>query len=314
MNPGNLLRKVCAIALISLLAAPGCTATQPKKAAAGTPASAGSASADALLADAMQRQTAQRDAAQALSVVKAAAEKAPNRADIAWLHSQLCAQVAGCRPEPLESHLRKLDPGNASAWIGALARAQRQKDVAAENEILEAMSRSERFDIYWNSLVSKVALILSVDTAAQLGPTSPDLVTSNLNDAVGWVSSIAVPAFRPVAESCSTQRIANPAIATRCGNIAQALQRSDSYIAEGVGLGIAERLAAPGSQQAANVAEQIRRSRYQHDTAGQIVAAQLDREKFSREMLKLMANLRREQDVYLAMIRWSGQPVTPPPG
>ncbi|HKE94639.1 MAG TPA: hypothetical protein VKB34_10060 [Povalibacter sp.] len=263
-----------------------------------------------MLADAMQRQEAS-DPERALGLVRMAAEKAPDRADIAWLYSQLCAQVAGCQPETAEARLRRLDPGNASVWLGPLTRAREAHDAAAENEILEAMSHGERFDVYWNSLVSKVAVVLSADTASQLGPQSPDLVTGNLNDAVGWISSIVVPRFTALSESCSTARMTNPAIAQRCSAISEALGRGDSYIAESFGLAIAERLAAPGSRQAMTVAEQIRRSRYQRDTAGQIITSQVEREKFSREMLKLMESLRREQDVFLAVIRWSGQPTEP---
>jgi len=87
--------------------------------------------------------------------------------------------------------------------------------------------------------------------------------------------------------------------------------RGDSYIAESVGLGIAERLAPPNSLQAGAVANQIRRARYQRDTAGQIITEQVERDKFSHEMIKLMSSLRREQDVFLAVIRWGGQPLDP---
>lgn len=268
--------------------------------------------ADVLLADAVRRQQGHFDVVQALPLVKAALDKAPDRPDIAWLYVQLCARVAGCQPESAEARLRRVDPKNAAAWLGALDRARRSNDVAAANEVLDAMSRSERFDIYWNALVSRIAVVLSADTAAQLGPTTPDLVTSSLNDTIGWLSAVSLPVFRPLGDACIRERGSNPIAAQRCRAIADVLLRGDSYVAESFGFGIRESLAAPGSPDAAAVARDIRRSRYQRDTAGQIIAIQENREKFSRELIKLMANLRREQDVYLAVLRWGQQPVEPP--
>ena len=266
---------------------------------------------DAMLVDAMRRHTQQGDFAAALQLVKSAAEKAPDRKDIVWLYSQLCSQANGCQPESAESHLRKQDPQNAAVWLGPLSRARLRKDVAAENEILEAMSRAERFDIYWNSIVSKMALVASADVAAHLGPTTPDVVTTSLNDVIGWLSAVDLPRFAPLSESCSAARTTNPTIAARCAKIANVLMNGDSYIAESVGLGIAERLAPANSPQAAQIAERIKRARYQRDIAGQIIAGQLERDKFSRELIKLMATQRREQDVFLAVIRWGGQPIEP---
>lgn len=259
----------------------------------------------------MRRHTQQRDFGAALQLVKSAAEQAPDRKDIAWLYSQLCSQANGCQPESTESRLRKEDPRNAAVWLGPLSRARGRNDVAAENEILEAMSRAERFDIYWNSIVSKMALVASADAAAHLGPTAPDVVTTSLNDVIGWVSAVALPRFTPLTESCSTARMTNPTISARCARIANVLTNGDSYIAESVGLGISERLAPVNSPQATQVAERIQRARYQRDTAGQIIASQIERDKFSREMIKLMATQRREQDVFLAVIRWGGQSTEP---
>ncbi len=297
------------VALMWLLAACGSTPSQPQQEATR---GKGSESSDVLLADAIRRQRGQFDGMQSHPLVKEAYDKAPDRPDIAWLYAQLCATVAGCQPESAEARLRRLDPKNSAAWLGALSRTQRSNDVAAENEILDVMSRGERFDIYWNVLASRVAVILSADTAAQFGPTTPDLVTSSLNDTIGWLSTVSIPAFRPLSDACIRGPVGNPAVAQRCRAIANTLVRGDTVIAESVGLGIRERLAAPGSPEAAAVAQDIRRSRYQRDTAGQIIAMQEDQEKFSRELIKLMANLRREQDVFLAVIRWGQQPVEPP--
>lgn len=308
MHIRHIPSRLVGITLMLVLAACGSTPQPPRESTRAKPAE----SADLLLADAVRRQQGRFDAVQALPMVKAALDKAPDRPDIAWLYVQLCTRVAGCQPEPAEARLRRLDSGNAVAWLGALDRARRGNDVTAANEILEAMSRSERFDIYWNTLISRIAVLLSADTARQLGPTTPDLVTSSLNDTIGWLSALSIPMFQPLSDACIRERGSNPVLSQRCSAIADAMLRGDSYLAASLGLGIRESLAAPGSPQATAVARDVRRSRYQRDTAGQIIAIQENREKFSRELIKLMANLRREQDVFLAVIRWGQQPVEPP--
>jgi len=324
-------RQPAASAIMALLlAVAGCGGTPARDPAQGstqragktqTPATFKAAPEDLLLADALRRQTVESNAEPALVLVEAAAQQAPQRVDIAWLHVQLCMRVTGCQPEALEARLRQLDPGNASAWIGALERARQGKDAAAENAVLDAMSRSQRFDIYWNSLVAHLAIALNQTGAGgtprsarsqSATPQSATPLTDNLNEVIGWLSDIALPAFQPVSDACSQERLANPAVATRCGALSQVLQRGDSYLAEGIGLGIAEHLAAPESPRAIIVDERIHQTRYQRDTAGEIIATQLERERFTHQLLQLMSHLKREQDVYVAVIRWAGQPVMPP--
>jgi hypothetical protein len=79
-----------------------------------------------------------------------------------------------------------------------------------------------------------------------------------------------------------------------------------------MGLGIAQRIATPGTKEATQVAERIALARYQRDNAGQVIESQRDRDKFTQEMLKLMASLRSEQDVFMAVIRWAGRSPKPP--
>lgn len=290
--------------MLVLLAAGGCGTTHPAAPDVARNPAGLSSSADDLLVGAMRRQTVD----QALPLVQAAAEKSPDRVDIVWLHAQLCSQVAGCESAPIEARLRKLDPGNAAAWIGPLARARAQRDTAAENEILEVMGRSERFDVYWNTLVSRLA-VAAIRSTPDPGLGSLGATTVGLNDAVGWLSRVSVPAFRSITDACNVARVAE-----RCLRISESMLRGDTYIAEGVGLGIRERLMTPGTPAATAIAEMIRISRYQRDTATSIMESQVERDKFSRELLGLMKKLRREQDVFIAVIRWGGQPVLPPAG
>ena len=67
--------------------------------------------------------------------------------------------------------------------------------------------------------------------------------------------------------------------------------------------------AITAGEQAVQIAERSEASQYQRDTVSEIINAQLDREKFSGQMLELMAKLPREQDVYLAIVRWGGESI-----
>lgn len=312
-----LRRSARVVALLTiLLGTAGCGTTQSQRAAPQLDRSENfrAGPVDALVADAMRRHFAQHDTAQALQMLKVAASRSPERADIVWLYSQLCAQASGCTPEPLEAQLRKLDPGNGIAWLGALSRARAKADVPAETEILTAMSRSPRFDLYWNPLVSRLGLAISQSTSAEAKNAMMDPLTSGLNEAVGWLSSVALPAFQPLREACSGAGISGPTLRTDCIRISDAMRRGDTYIVEGLGLGIAQRMAAPGSDAAAQIEQQITLSRYQRETATGVMEAQLEREKFSQQLVDLMKKLPREQDVFLAVLRWSGSSLTPPPG
>lgn len=88
-----------------------------------------------------------------LHLISRAVEKAPGRADLVWLNLRLCLQVAGCKSQPLEAALRALDPGNGAFWVDSIDRAAHDNDAVAMREALAAVSRSARFDTYWNPTV-----------------------------------------------------------------------------------------------------------------------------------------------------------------
>jgi hypothetical protein len=299
--------------LCGLLALSGCgsqperTETKPAK-----PVAAKAAAVDGLLVQALSRRSADPGSPQGLESAKQAAERAPGRKDIAWLHMQFCQQVSGCDAAELELRLRKLDPDNGNAWLGALSRAQQQSDTLAEDKILDELSRSKHFNIYWNTLVSKTALALSSQIPPSTDPKKPaQPLTQSMNQTVTWASAVAVESFQPLAEACSPARTMKGTVAQRCAQVAAALQRSDTYIAEGIGLGIAQRLTTVGSPSAQKVNTRIDTTRYQRDAAAQIMEVQLEREKFTHELVDLMASLPREQDVFIAVMRWAGQPLEP---
>lgn len=265
--------------------------------------------ADRLLAAALRVWAVEKKPTEALSLAQRAASVAPQRPDVAWLHLQFCERVARCQTEPLESRLKKLAPDNAVVWLSALKRAQADKDAQAQ--ILAAMERAQRFTSYWTTLASCLTTALHASTPSRTDPQASAPLTAALTETTQWLSALTLSSFSPMSAACSAERVRDPARRSACERIAQLLQRADSYAAEGLGLGIAQRLAAPGSEAAKDVERRVEALAYLNRTAAAVVEAQIERDKFSAEMLDLMKALPREQDVSLAILRWAGQPLTP---
>ena len=288
-----------------------CAGSPPQKATAPTTSASSSRNADEQAADALNL-WASGASSQALKQMQSAARLAPERRELIWLHLRLCMEVKGCEAEPIEAQLRKLDPTSGAVWLGPLARAQARKDTRAEEQILEVMTKAAHFNVYWTTLIARLTPAVSrmpVASSANQAVLTP--LTNGLNTTIGWLSRMDIPALTPISTACDQQRVREPATRVRCERIAQAMQRSDTTLVEGLGLGILQRLALPNSGASLQLTEQVNTLRYQNQTAGSIVASQVERDRFSEQMLNLMNQLPREQEVYKAILRWAGQPLTP---
>jgi hypothetical protein len=245
------------------------------------------------------------DSALALADIQRATQMEPQRADLTWLWLSLCVRAQGCAPEPIEVRMRKLDVGNGAVWIGPLARAQAERDVRSEEQILIALGKAQRFDVYWNSLLWRLASI-----RARAAPADQRLAkTVALNDVAGMLSAVILPSLQPLATACSAERMAQQQTIARCKLVAQVLEKGDSYAAEGVGLGIEQRIYRDGTPEAVVLADRIQNLRYRRDTAAGIIESQVEREKFSEQYVELLKKLPREQDVTDAILRWAGEDV-----
>lgn len=293
-----------------LLAA--CAGSPPQKSTAPARVVA-SGDADELAAAALTTWGAEGGrSSQALKQIARAAQSAPQRPELQWLQTRICAGTPGCEPEALEAQWRKLDPGSGTVWLGPLARAQARKDTQTENQILEVMGKAAHFNVYWTTLVAKLTPPVSQSpVATAVTQAAPTPLTNALNSTVDNLSRMTTQAFTPLSLACDAQQVREPGRRVRCERIAQTLQRSDTTLAEGVGLGIAQRLAAPNSAAWLQVTERINTLSHQNQASGAVIAAQVEKEKFSNQMLKLMSGSKREQDVSLAILRWAGQPLTP---
>lgn len=292
----------------------GCASSPPQPSGPAAPSVGDSTDADQLAASALALwgTNARNNGSQALTQIQRAAKEAPDRPDIQWLHLRICIEVPGCDSQPIETRLRKLDPGSGAVWLGPLLRAQQRGDARAEEQILEVMTKATHFDVYWTTLIARLSPILSkTPVGTSVAQPVPTPLTNALNSTIGWLSSLATPAFRSLGTACDEQHIREPATRVRCEQISQVLQKSDTTLAEGMGLGIAQRLAVPNSANALQLTKKVQTLRHQNQGAGAVIAAQVEKDKFSEQMLKLMGQLKKEQDVSRAILRWAGQPLTP---
>lgn len=308
----NGLRRISQCVLVALAAVlVACSGTPSRPDDVPSPRSEETLPLGELIVAALRASQVERDPAKALAFAERALARDPSRPELVWLAARLCAGVLQCDRAALETRLRTLDPGNGAVWSGPLSRARRHRDTAAEQQILEALSRAERFDVYWNSLLWRGAVALSEQSQKPVPKMLNGPLTEAINDVAGWLSAVVLPSFDDLAALCSARRAIDIEVAGRCRRIAQVLQEGDTYAAEAVGIGIAQRSVPSNSPAIIALAEREAVLDYQHRAARQIIAAQVEREQISAELIELMKQLHREQDVSLAVLRWAGQPMRP---
>lgn len=271
---------------------------------ASTAAPAKREPADVLATEALAVYRLQNDGARAWTLISEATKQAPDRADLAHLQARLCQLLEGCRPEPYEARLRQLDPSNGVVWMRSLEQAQHRREPKVEAQILDALGQAQRFDVYWNSLGARVAGVRIANGSRS---------DAALGETVTWLGSTIVPSLEPLTRACSRSRTARQPWAERCRRIARVLMNGDTYIAESVGTTLAQQVTADNAEQI-QLSERALTARYLWRNYAAITSSQVERDKFATELIELMRTLHREQDIHLAVARWSGRPVTPPRG
>jgi hypothetical protein len=270
----------------------------PAKEAQATPAP------EAYAAEALATYQLQGDGARSFALITSATRQAPKRIDLAFLQLSLCKLIEGCQPEPLEAQFRKLDPDNGVVWMRALADAQKRRETPVEVQILEAVGRSQNFDVYWNRLATTV-------TSARISNGAKPHAA--LGETVSWLGSTIIPSFQTITLSCARARAGQQLWTDRCRQVAQVLMNSDTYIAESIGISLAQQVTADPAE-IEKLATRSRTARYLWQASGEIINSQVEHDKFALELLELMRKLRREQDVQIAVLRWAGRPLIPPAG
>lgn len=171
-----------------------------------------------------------------------AAAAAPDRKDLAYLALLLCNQQPSCNPEPLEAHLRDLDPGNGITWVFALARATRVQDAAGIDAALVGLEHAQRVAQYWPMLVSHMTSVLTGHQG--LDQIDAFMLVVGINAALG-----ALP-LQPLATACPRTAIVNEVVLSRCRRIFAAFDHSDTMLLQSFGNHRAAALWPAGSAEA----------------------------------------------------------------
>jgi hypothetical protein len=261
------------------------------------------AAADADSLEAAALLTPKTLSAERLQLVLRAAAAAPARPDLAWLALASCIQVESCDVSPLEARLRAADPGNGAAWMGTLERAAASTPQLSAS--VAGVSGSERFDIYWNQLI--------VHTAAALERTKTMEDREAVALATGLGAAQAIPALQRLSHACTEVTVARPEELGSCRKLAGVLRHGDSFIIEGLGLGIARRVWPASSDE---YREAAAATRVLHYRLRELAAWNPDitSDAGANHYLELLAVHRTEQEALLAELLARGISPSPPAG
>ena len=171
---------------------------------------------------------------QSLSLIGRAVASAPERADLVWLEVQVCNEIAPCNSEPIEQRLRELDPSNGAGWLGPLARASVANNEPARDAALTALSRSDRVDFYYTTLVAHLSRAV-----VSTGKISAEIAEVWV---IGFLAREAIPAYQYVSNACKGERLQNIEVTQTCRGVASSLQNGDTYLTEMIGVAIAKRV------------------------------------------------------------------------
>lgn len=227
--------------------------------------------------------------------------KAPERADLAWLHIQLCLTDSTCDPQPLEMRLRAIDEKNGAGWLGAMARASKGGDEEAISTALAAISRSERVDTYWTPLIARLT--------RQLASTGALSLFEAESYVVGALAAIVIPAYQAVSNVCKGERLLRADVVEKCRGVANSFLNGDTGITEMIGAAIATRAWPENSAKWKEAAEARRIWDYRAKALGSL---DVWHEAHASELLALNERYRREQDVMKGQLIAAGKNPNPP--
>lgn len=241
--------------------------------------------------------------AQALSLIERATALAPDRPDLAWLHSQLCAETKDCDATKLELRFRSLDPKNAAAWYQSFERAEIAGDRQAAISALRGMASAERFDTYWTPLTGRSTLALVATGLSR-------------HESLEWVAAGLggpdLPTFSRLVGACKADRLQSDDMLETCRSTADRLMRGDTYLTEMIGGAIARATWPENSPQWQAALEHRRVYQYRSSVSAKIKEGTADEEAAATEYLELLMQFHNEQDVLRAQLIKAGIPPDPP--
>jgi hypothetical protein len=270
--------------------------------------------ADSLAAAALLKQfgTATDDGSYAL--VARAVELAPSRGDVAWLAVRLCNIAADCDPAVPEQHLHTVDPGNGVALMGTLTRAQAKGDASAIDSALAAIADSERFYVYFDPLVAATAPELARARHRGRGaPSRKELAHASV-EMIGIIAASVLPPSQAFSSSCKGVALQLEGRLERCQQAARAFEHADTFIVEGLGLSLQQRLWPVDSAEGRAVTAKRRVFQYRLEEYNRVALSASVFAEFPTDVVDVFRAHEREQDAALAYFAKSRIPINPPPG
>jgi hypothetical protein len=238
---------------------------------------------------------------QSLRFLALATAAAPDRADLLWLQAMRCAQLPPCNPAPIERRLRELDPTNGAGWWAAMARAGATHDAKGTDAALTAISRSERVDIYWTTLIAHLSRAVAKTKKMSLEESEVAVID--------YLAAEAIPPYQYISTSCKGDRLQQPGVTEVCRRVAKALQNGDTYLTEMFGVIIAKRVWPEDSPEWKAASEERR----VYDYRSQLFVKLSERGvKHAEEYLTFCEQNRREVDLFAAQLAVAGYDPNPP--
>ena len=241
--------------------------------------------------------------AQAVALLARAETAAPARADLVWLHLQVCQEQPSCDPQPEEQKLRMLDPTNGAGWLGELGRAVKAKDDGATAAALTAIAHTERVNIYWTTLIGHLSL-----AAARTGNIS---IEEAMLAVTGIVAAVGIPPYAPASHFCQGDRLQRDDIREVCRRVAQAFENGDTVITEMMGVAIAKRVWSEGSSEWNTAIERRRVFEYRTQLWKPLEPVNWSGPQ-AQKYIALCLEQSREQDVTRARLIDAGKDPDPP--
>jgi hypothetical protein len=243
-----------------------------------------------------------------------AIELAPERRDLAWLAVRMCGRATDCDPSAPEQHLRKIDPSNGVVWFRALTHAQASDDGAAIDAALSGLGVSERVYVYFDTLVAATAPELAAaQHAGSTQPTGKELAAA-AQEMVGVIAASVLPPSQALSFSCKGTALETVDRLDLCRRVAQAAEHSDTFIMEGLGLSLLQRLWPLDSVEGRAIAARRRVFQYRLEQYGRLSIANTSLNGFPIDVVEAFRAHEREQDVALAYFAKEKIAVDPPAG
>jgi hypothetical protein len=237
----------------------------------------------------------------ALELAANAAELAPQRPVISWLHLQICVATPSCDFRDVATVLRWIDADNGASWLPLLAAAYRDGDSTEVDRIIDDMAQTKRFDVYWNPLV-----VLLADALYKARADLPHGFAGSDAERYQIASSIAGELLPPLSSLLDSCRASGAGSERReaCMKVSRIMQHGDAIATQLAGFGLEKRLVAADSKEGRALNERRRLLEWRVAAATQADAPlPWLKNAHARKQLARMRASARQEDVDVAILR-----------